>query len=198
MIPRRLAILLALSACRAPVPMKPAPTPPIVVAPKPAAPLRTCGVESGVLTGDRVGALRLGMPADSVRSVCAVARDTTEMPEGQATRVLVVATAGDTLRATIEAGKIYSVVVESPRFRVADSLHAGMPLSRLLGFPKLTGGRGEYGLYVWSDEPPLCGISFLVDFPGRDPMIRPVNRESLQPYASSARITQALVRGCNP
>jgi hypothetical protein len=151
-----------------------------------------------VLAGNRVGALRLGMPADSVRGLCLVVRDTTEMPEGQPTRMLIVVTAGDTLRATLAEGKVYSVVVESPRFRVADSLHAGMPLSRVLGLPKLSGGRGEYGLYVWSDEPPTCGISFLVDFAGRDPMLRVVNRESLAPYAAGARISQALVRGCTP
>lgn len=138
------------------------------------------------------------MSPDSVKRVCSVVRDTTEMPEGQAQRMLIVATAGDTLRASIEDGKVYSIVVESPRFRMLDSLHAGMPLSRLLGLPRLTGGRGEYGLYVWSDAPETCGVSFLVRFAGRDPMIRTVNRESLEPYATSARITQALVRGCNP
>ena len=196
MIPRRLSLLLLLAACRGPTPAKPAPTPPIVAASPAPAPTRTCGVEQGQLRGDRVGALRLGMSPDSVKRLCTVVRDTTEMPEGQATRVLVVAAAGDTLRATLEDGKVYSVVVESPRFRIADSLHAGMPLSRVLGLPKLSGGRGEYGLYVWSDAPETCGVSFLVKFAGRDPMIREVSRAALEPYAATARITQALVRGC--
>ena len=196
MIPRRLPFLLLLGACRGPSPAKPAPTPPIVAATSVPAPTRTCGVEQGQLRGDRVGALRLGMSPDSVKRLCTVVRDTTEMPEGQPTRVLIVATAGDTLRATLEDGKVYSVVVESPRFRLADSLHAGMPLSRVLGLPKLSGGRGEYGLYVWSDAPETCGVSFLVRFAGRDPLIRDVSRATLEPYAATARITQALVRGC--
>ena len=196
---RRLLLGVALLvACRskAPAPATPQPTAPIV--PPPAAAVRSCGAEEGTLRGDRVGSLRLGMSPDGVKRVCTVVRDTTEMPEGQPQRMLVVTTAGDTLRAAIEDGRVYSIVVESPRFRMLDSLHAGMPLSRLLGLPRLTGGRGEYGLYVWSDAPETCGVSFLVRFAGRDPMIRAVNRESLEPYAASARITQALVRGCNP
>ncbi len=199
MIARRLAaILVLIAACRGKgtTPVTPGPTPPIVAATTALA--RTCGVEQGQLRGDRVGALRLGMPPDSVKRLCTVVRDTTEMPEGQPTRVLIVATGGDTLRATLEDGKVYSVVVESPRFMIADSLHAGMPLSRVLGLPRLTGGRGEYGLYVWSDAPQTCGVSFLVKFAGRDPMIRDVNRAALEPYAATARITQALVRGCDP
>jgi hypothetical protein len=190
-------ILLGITlGCRGTSPVAPAPTPPIVIARTP--PARTCGVEGGQLRGDRVGALRLGMAPDSVKRVCTVVRDTTEMPEGQPGRVLVIAAGGDTLRASLEDGKVYSIVVESPRFRIADSLHVGMLLARVLGLPRLSGGRGEYGLYVWSDEPATCGVSFLVKFAGRDPMIRTVNRASLEPYANSARISQALVRGCNP
>jgi len=195
---KRLALLLIAAGCRGKAPATVASEPPRAIAPAaataPAA--RSCGLEEGLLRGDQVGSLRIGMAPEAVRSVCTVVRDTTEMPEGQRSRVLVIATGGDTLRATVEAGKVYSIVVESPRFRIADSLHVGMPLSRLLGLPKLTGGRGEYGLYVWSDAPETCGVSFLVQFAGRDPLIREVNRSSLEPYASSARITQALVRGC--
>ena len=198
---KRVALLFLAAGCGGkPTPVGPPAAPaPRAVAARAAtpAPAKSCGLESAILAGDRVGAVRLGMPADSVKALCIVARDTTEMPEGQPTRMLVVVTGGDTLRATLEEGKVYSVVVESPRFKVADSLHAGMPLSRVLGLPKLTGGRGEYGLYVWSDEPATCGISFLVRFSGRDPMLRTVNRETLEPYATTARITQALVRGCD-
>jgi hypothetical protein len=199
---------LALSSCR-----KPAPKPDTSAAPAPSAPAqttprgevsppltidsRTCGVETRRLSGARAGALRLGMPADSVRQLCRVVRDTLESQEGEKVRRIVVAVEGDTLRVPVVEGRVHSIVVESRHFMTSDSVRVGMPLSRLLAYPGLTGAYGEGDFYVFSDAPPVCGLSFRIDFGQRgQPFIRNPSRESLEPYGASARIEAILVRRC--
>jgi hypothetical protein len=174
-----------------PAPTKPAGemSPPLV--------RRTCGLESGRLSGDRAGAIRLGMHVDSVKRLCQVIRDTTHMPEGMPQRVIVIAAGGDTLRSWVtDSGRVLNVIVESPHFMTPDSLRVGVPLGRLLGYPGITGAYGEGPFYVFSDAPAICGLSFEIDFGRQRPFIRNPTRETLEPYANSARVRSILVRSC--
>ena len=201
-----LCVTVGSAACaRKPKPPPPA-TQPAPTMPRPsgetAPPLtiatRSCGVETARLTGDRVGAIRLGMTTDSVKRVCRVVRDTVEMPEGQRQRALIIAIGRDTLRSWIsDSGTVANVFVESSRFMTTDSLRVGLPLGRLLSYPKMIAAYGEGNFVMFSDEPPLCGLSFMIDFGDRPPpFMRDPTPEALQPYATSARIGSILVRRC--
>ena len=158
---------------------------------------RTCGVESGRLTGGRVGALYLGMPVDSVRLRCRVVRDTVEQDEGGDARYLVILVGPDTLRALVRSDRVDDILVQSSRFATADGIRVGTRLARLLSYRGLSGGAGEGEYYVDADSnPALCGLSFRLDFDGRRwPKHGPP--KNLRPYASSAKIDQILVRGCH-
>ena len=204
-----IAALCVIGGCgRKPKPAPPA-TQPAPTMPRPAGEMappltlsnRSCGVETARLTGDRVGAIRLGMTADSVKRVCRVVRDTVEMPEGQRQRALIIAVGAggsDTLRSWVsDSGRVDNVFVESSRFMTSDSLRVGEPLARLLAYPGMTGAYGEGDFYMFSEQPPLCGLSFRIDFGRqRPPFIRNPSRETLEPYANSARIGSILVRRC--
>lgn len=163
-----------------------------------ASPELTCGVESRRLTGDRVGALYLGMRVDSVRLRCRVVRDTVEQDEdGDDARYLVILVGQDTLRALVRGDRVDRIVVQSSRFVTADGIRLGTRLARLLSYRGLSGGPGEGEYYVFADNnPALCGLSFRLDFDGRRwPKHGPP--KSLRPYASSAKIDQIVVRGCH-
>ena len=199
-------ICVAVGCARKPKPAPPA-AQPAPTLPKPsgeaAPPLtisnRSCGVELGRLTGDRVGAIRIGMTADSVKRVCRVVRDTVAMAEGDPYPVLVIAVGRDTLVAWMtDSGKVNTVHVRSSRFAAADSLRVGMPLGRLLSYPGMVPYYGEGNIVMFSDAPSVCGLTFIIDFgERRPPNVRDLTRETLEPFASSASIAMIVVRGCD-
>ncbi len=161
-------------------------------------PLPTCGVERGTLTGNRVGAIRIGMPADSVKIVCHLVRDTLESAEGDLYRVLVVLAADDTLRAGIWHDRVRSVILRSARFSTADSLHVGISLARLRTYPGMEGadGEGEYFVYDETD-PRTCGLSFRLDLGPRGLGSIPSGLVRALPAAASKLVVdEILVRGC--
>jgi hypothetical protein len=137
------------------------------------------------------------MPADSVRLVCQVQSDTTELAEGEPIRVIRIGVEGGSVRIWIERGAIHSIMVESPAFRTADSIGVGSPLARLLEYRDLTGGYGEGDYYVMSDSASACGLSFLMDFrvSGKRPPVDG-SRKALAPFASTAKVSGILIRGC--
>jgi hypothetical protein len=156
-----------------------------------------CGAGNEILMGNQVGAIRLGMPADSIKHVCAIASDSIEHPEGQPTRVIRIPIADGTLRVWANDGRVYSVLVETSHFRTADSIAVGSALESLLRYADLSGGYGEGNFYVMTDATPLCGLSFQLDFGANDsrPPVRRVTPQSLRPF-SSAKVGAILVRGC--
>lgn len=206
---RRIALLLLLAAgcggkpvaagpaapAAAPAPSA-APGRPAVVA-RPAVPARSCGVESGILTGERVGAVRLGMPLDSVKLLCRVVRDTTEEMEGEPVRFLIIAVGSDTLRAEAQQDVVARVQVRSARFQTRDSVRVGVPVERLLRFKDVSAGHGEGDYFVISDAPTVCGLSFAVRFPRNADYAR-MDLERLRTLASTASVDWILVRGCRP
>jgi hypothetical protein len=197
---RTVAFMMALAACSDSRP--PADQTADSGAPVTSAPVTSrldCGAGNHVLTGNQVGAIRLGMPADSIKHVCAVRSDSTEHPEGQPTRAIRIAIGDGTLRVWANDGLVSSVRVETSHFRTADSVAVGSTLERLLRYPDLGGGYGEGNYYVFSDALSLCGLSFHLDFgaSGSRPPPGRVTPQSLKPFAS-ARVAAILVRGCRP
>jgi len=78
--------------------------------------------------------------------------------EGIPESIAVLLVGGDTIRAAIDSGRIYRFSVRSARFRTADSLGAGTPLSRLLSEAGVYATTGEGAVFVWSAS--RCGLGF--------------------------------------
>ncbi|HEY4219125.1 MAG TPA: hypothetical protein VGM67_18410 [Gemmatimonadaceae bacterium] len=138
------------------------------------------------------------MPADSVKLVCYVVRDTMEYAEGDLYRVMVVAVGRDTLRVGIDRDRVNSVQVRTARFTTVDSLRVGISLARLRAYPAMEGGLGEGEYYVYDDvDPRTCGLSFRVDLGSRsltsipNGLVRDFPTDLL-----TLEIDQIFARGC--
>lgn len=150
----------------------------------------TCNVEAGtVLTGDGLGALRVGASVEDVVRTCRVVRDTT-VPgaEGTAEREISVALGGDTVRAVVSGERVWRLHVRSPNFRTADSLGVGTAVSALRrpGARLLTGEGG-----VYATLPRHCGLSFRLDG------VAPGRARSLAQIDGSTRVAEVLAFGCD-
>ncbi len=110
------------------------------------------------ITGNRVGAIRIGMSLDSVGATCRIIRDTTEMDEGEAGRVVYVLVAGDTARIDVLNNSVEFISVRRPRFMTTDSIRPQMPLARYLRGrrPEILVGEGKILLV----DRTHCGNSF--------------------------------------
>jgi hypothetical protein len=121
--------------------------------------VKTCGVDpSPMLTGDGIGALRVGTPVDEVARACRVIRDATAPgPEGMSERRIVVDLGRDSVSAVVDSGRVWRVHVRTPAFRTADSLGVDTPARALRrsGAQVLTGEGAHYVRL-----PGHCGLSF--------------------------------------
>lgn len=166
-------------------------------APPPAAPgvnpaaAGPCGAP--VIDGDGVGAIRIGMDADSVKAHCSVARDTVEMrTEGEQERLLVVALGGDTANAEIDSGRVWRIEIRTPKLRTADSLGVGTPLSRLLALKGgVQGLAGEGHMFLLAEA--RCGLSFELSAPAAP---GDWQRARLRSLPATTTVTRVLVIGC--
>lgn len=146
------------------------------------------------LTGDGAGALRIGMTVDEVRTQCGVSSEGTRPgPEGETSRVIVVAMGADTVEAEIVDGRVWRIPVTSPRLRTANDLGVGTPLSRLLDLRDVRPAMGE-GLYVLS--PAHCGISFQLDDPS-GPLPPAQTVAELRRLPAGTVVSRLLLTGCD-
>lgn len=166
-----------------------------IVAPSRAAPTTQCGAT--IMSGRGIGALRIGLAIDSVRASCSVLSDTTRLAsEGQLARFIVVAFERDTLEAEIVNGRVWRIEVLSPRFRTADSLGVGTPLSRLLALRNPRGLTGEGQLFVASSE--QCGLSFRLSDNGSSARSQDWDRAALSRLPARTVVDKVLIVGCDP
>jgi hypothetical protein len=147
------------------------------------------------LRDDGIGALRLGASVEVVKRTCRVLRDTTVTgPEGMPARKLAVEIAGETVEAEIVDNKVWRISVKSPRFRTADSLGVGTPLSHLLQLEGARGMMGEGALYFATSA--HCGMSFrLSENRPLDPS-GDWNKSALARLPASTKVTEVLIFGC--
>lgn len=156
-----------------------------------------CGATaSRYVTGNGVGLLTVGLPADSVRNRCQVLADSTSIgAEGLSVRELLVELAGDTIHAIVDSGKVWRIEIESGGLRTQDSLGVGSPLRDILRGGGATGAEGEGALYVQTSR--HCGISFRLRHEIPTAAHRPQWTENdLSRIPSSATVDQLLLVGC--
>jgi hypothetical protein len=163
----------------------------LIVAEAPAAPNCALGREIG-LTGNGIGALRIGATAEQVHKQCDVIRDTTLQfgAEGMPERRIAVRLGRDTVEGTVVNDKVWRVEVLSPRFRTEDSLGVGSTAGKIRQQPVQYLGYGEGGPFI--SLPKHCGLSF--ELAGVKGFARSWNQ-----VPNTATVRKVLVLGCrNP
>lgn len=155
-------------------------------------PLARCGVDGvPVLTGEGIGALRIGVSVEQVTLACLVASDTLQPgPEGTTERVLAVVLGDrpDTLRAVVTGDSIWRMHVTSVTPRTADSLGVGSALAQLRPRPGAQLISGEGRIFVTMRDP--CGLSFRLDQPDT------IRGATLASLPDSLLVAEVLVTGC--
>lgn len=155
---------------------------------------KACGMTT--MTGRGIGDLRIGRALDSVRTLCAVGRDTTRLAsEGQLARIVTIAIDGEVVEAEIVDEKIWRIEVRSSRFRTADSLGVGTPLSRLLVHRRARGITGEGQLFVVSAD--HCGLSFRLSDNGSNARSQDWDRAALSRLPAATVVDKVLIVGCD-
>lgn len=175
---------------------KGAPPPPVTSGARAPATLGSLCADS-VVTGQGIGALRIGVTVADIAKSCRILRDTVELAEeGLPSRLLTVDLGHDTLTAEVDSGRVWRIRILQTRFRTVDSLGVGTSLARLLTMPGVQGLVGENALYVVA--PGRCGLSFrITDPPGAAPK-QEWSPADLRGLPSSTRVTEILIVGCHP
>lgn len=163
----------------------------------------SCGEE--ILRDEGIGKLRIGTPFDSIAGSCPVMRDTTMIgAEGMPARKVYLLFLADSIGAkvvadTVEAevvnDRVWRISVTSPRFRTADSLGVGTPLSRLLQLKNPRGMTGEGKFFVAS--PDHCGMSFRLANAGPGAQRGDLDQSGLMRLSKSAVVSEILILGCH-
>ncbi len=116
-----------------------------------------------VVTRYGLGPVRVGMPADALRSACPEARDTTwKGQEGTAETGLVVMPGGHRVVAVTAGGSVQRIVIDQPGMKAAGGGGVGTPVGELRSrLGRMCVGAGEGRVAVWFPNAP--GISFGLD-----------------------------------
>ena len=145
-----------------------------------------------MITSDRVGVIRLGMPLDSVRGRCPILRDTAEINEGESERVVYALVANDTLRIEVLRESVWRIAVRRPRYTTSDSIRVGIPLARFLRGRHPTIGVGEGKVYLFDRR--HCGNSFGLSAEAYQ-RVPKLTEASLRRLPRSTLIDEILVTG---
>lgn len=158
-------------------------------------PRATPNCPSAPVTGEGVGAVRLGMKADSLRAACAGTVERREpADEGTTARLIFVPLGRDTAVAEIDVGQVWRIQVRSPGLRTADGIGVGSTLGQLLTDARAVGMSGEGRLFVMS--PARCGLSFQLSPAAARALPQGGDAAALRRLPPDTPITRILVVGC--
>lgn len=165
-------------------------------APEPVA--RDCGVnETTPLTERGLGELRYDRPIAEVAARCEVVSDSPQRgTEGMMERVVVVRAGGELVQAIVDRDKVQRILINTPRFRTADSLGVDTPLRRIASMRGAQFAPGEDGVYGFS--PDHCGLSFRFSLPLRPPTGGDWTAAQIAERHGDAAVNRVLVRACSP
>ena len=154
-----------------------------------------CGNE--VISGRGIGELVVGRNVDSIKRVCHVISDSTELgAEGMPTRILRVAFSRDTVEAEIDSSRIWRIEVASRSFKTSDSIGVGTSIERLLRLKEPKGLGAEGAVFLVSPE--HCGLSFQLSDSGSDAPPENWDRVALAGLPKSTVVDRVLIVGCDP
>jgi hypothetical protein len=155
----------------------------------------TDACDAKTITADGVGPIRIGANVDSVKKICTVRRDTTQLGgEGMMERRVTISIPPGELDAEIVDGRVWRLDIRSPAFRTADSLGVGSTLAELLTQqdPKPAAGEGIV-VVMLRDH---CGMSFVLSGGFKSGVFRKWTAEELRKLPSSTEVERVLVFGC--
>lgn len=151
-----------------------------------------CGIAGdtgAVLSGRGLGAIRVGMPFEALRTKCRVVADSTDPlgNEGMPERRAIVALDDDSATVIVYDDRVHRIELTSARFRTADSTGVGTHAVSLRerGGRLLTGDRG-----VFVTLPDECGLSFRLEN-------IPVGGGTWSAIPDSTPVSLVLVTGCD-
>ena len=155
---------------------------------------RSCGDK--LIRTDGIGALKLGMPADSLKAICPVVFDKVRQgPEGMIQRVMLVAFPPDAVEAEIVNDSVWRIDIESPAFKTRDSVGVGSPLREVLAHlvaAQGVTGEGNFAVVDRSD----CGMSFILNGGIPSPSGRVWTKKDLATLPSARQVRRILVYRC--
>ena len=150
------------------------------------------------LTGDGVGAVRVGAGVAAVRRACHAPLRKLKKGEPPPPADLLHIKIGPTpVQAEIMDGRVWRVIVDDGPFRTQGKLGVGSPLSALLAAPGVRASETESVIYVTTAAD--CGVSFALDYrPRRGEDRDSWTVESLSRLPQDARVERVLMSGCRP
>jgi hypothetical protein len=171
----------------------------ILIANKPTALQREMRRCSGKLTvtGDGVGALRVGASVAAVRKVCRIPRVKLKRGEAPPPANLLEFKIGSTpVMAEIQDGRVWRIVIDGPQLKTADKLGVSSPLTALLAAGPAQASQGEGVIYATTAH--HCGLSFQIGYRPRHGEDRDAwTADALAALPKDVRINRVLISGCH-
>ena len=151
--------------------------------------------DAKTITPDGVGPIRIGAKVDSVKRICAVTRDTTQLGgEGMMERRVTISIPPGELDAEIVDDRVWRLDIRSAAFRTVDSLGVGSALGDLLRHPDPKPAAGEGIVVVMLRD--HCGMSFVLSGGFTSGVFRNWTAEELAKLPSSTKVERVFVVGC--
>ncbi len=148
------------------------------------------------LTGDGVGAVRVGAQVAAVRKAChAPVRKLNKGEAPPPVNLLAFKIGPTPVQAEIEGGRVWRVVVDGGGFRTPDRLGVGSPLSALLASGPARASETEGVIYATTAA--NCGVSFALDYkPRRGEDRDNWTAEGLSRLPPDTKVERVLMAGC--
>lgn len=148
------------------------------------------------LTGDGVGAVRVGAPVATVRKACHA--PVRKLKKGEApppANLLQLKVGPAQVQAEIAGGRVWRVTVDEGPLRTLDKLGVGSPLSAVLASGAARASETEGVIYASTAAD--CGVSFALSYrprPGEDR--DSWTAEGLSRLPPDTKVERVLLSGC--
>lgn len=148
------------------------------------------------LTGEGLGAVRVGASEAQVRRVCHVRKAKSKKGEAAPPPNLLTFNIGKTpVQAEIQHGRVWRVSVEGPAFKTRGKVGVDSPLSALLASGQTRASQTEGVIYASSSAD--CGLSFaLSHHPGPGEDRDSWTADGLARLPPDTKLERALISGC--
>jgi hypothetical protein len=148
------------------------------------------------VTGDGVGALRVGASVAAVRKVCRIPRVRLKKGQPPPPADLLEFKIGSTpVQAQVEDGRVWRILIDGPQLKTADKLGVGSPLPALLASAPARASQGEGMIYAATAR--HCGLSFQLDYRPRRGEDRDAwTADALAALPRDVKVSRVLISGC--